>query len=357
MEDSMIQLESYIASIEDIDAGYGEQTLAYQNTLTKPNGSLGRLEQLSIQLASITRTFPLTTGRKVIFTLAGDHGVVEEGVSAYPQEVTAQMVYNFLAGGAAINVLARHVGAEVIIGNLGVKASVDTNHPHYRNKKIGDGTDNMAKGPAMSREQAIRAIKAGIELFEEEHRKAPIHLVGTGEMGIGNTTPATAILSVISGISPAQVVGRGTGIDDEGLKRKATVIATAIAVNQPDKNDGLNILQTVGGFEIGGLAGIILAAARHHVPVLVDGFISTSAALIASVLNPKSTQYMIAAHQSQEPGHQKMLELLGKKPLMDLDLRLGEGTGAALAFQLVDAAIKIVNEMATFVDAGVSNKE
>lgn len=353
----MINLDSYIASIEDIDTKYGDQTLAYQNNLTKPMGSLGKLERLSIEMASITRTFPPVVGRKVIFTLAGDHGIVEEGVSAFPQEVTGQMVLNFLSGGAAINVLARHAGAEVIIVNLGVKVPLDTDHPNYRDKKIADGTNNMAKGPAMSREEALRAIEAGIQLFEEEHRKNPISVVGTGEMGIGNTTPATAILSVIAGISPAQVVGRGTGIDDEGLKRKVTAIETAIAVNQPDKNDGLDILAKVGGYEIAGLAGVILAAAKHHVPVMVDGFISTSAALIASVLNPKTKQYMIPAHQSQEPGHQKMLELLGKQPLLDLDLRLGEGTGAALAMQLLDASIKIVNEMATFVAAGVSNKD
>ena len=353
----MNNLDNYIASIQDIDSGYGEQTRAYQNTLTKPMGSLGKLERLSIELASITRAFPLAAGRKVIFTLAGDHGIVEEGVSTFPQEVTVQMVYNFLSGGAAINVLAKHAGAEVIVGNLGVKVSLDTDHPHYRDKKIGDGTNNIAKGPAMSREEAVRAIEAGIELFEEEHQKDPIHVVGTGEMGIGNTTPATAILSVISGIPAAQVVGRGTGIDDDGLKRKAEAIETAVRVNQPDKTDGMDILRKVGGFEIGGLVGVILAAAKHHVPVLVDGFISTSAALIASVLNPKTKQYMIAAHQSQEPGHQKMLELLGKEPLLDLDLRLGEGTGAALALQLVDASIKIVNDMATFAEAGVSNKD
>jgi len=353
----MNHLENTINAIEDIDSGSGEQAIDRQNNLTKPKGSLGKLEDLSIEIASITRTFPPAAGRKVIFTLAADHGIVDEGVSAFPQEVTAQMVYNILAGGAAINVLARHAGAEVIVGNIGVKVSIQSDHPDYRDIKIGDGTANMAKGPAMSREEAVRAIEAGIALFEEEHQKEPIHVAGTGEMGIGNTTPATAILSVISGIPAAQVVGRGTGIDDKGLSRKAEAIETAIRVNQPDKNDGLDILQKVGGFEIGGLVGIILAAAKHKVPVLIDGFISTSAALIASVLNPKTKQYMIAAHQSQEPGHQKMLELLGKTPLLDLDLRLGEGTGAALALQLVDASIHIVNQMATFAEAGISNKD
>ncbi len=353
----MNTLKHYIDSIEEIDADFGEQALDRHNNLTKPMGSLGQLETLSIRIASMTHTFPPVVGRKVLFTLAGDHGIVAEGVSAYPQEVTGQMVYNFLGGGAAINVLAKHAGAEVIVGNLGVKAPIESDHPNYRHLKIADGTANMAHGPAMTEEQAIRAIQAGIQMFEDEHRKHPIHLAGTGEMGIGNTTPATAILAVIAGIPPEQVVGRGTGIDDEGLTRKTTAIQKAIQINQPDKNDGIDILRKVGGFEIAGLVGVILAAAKNKVPVLIDGFISTSAALIAAILNPICKDYMIAAHESQEPGHWKMLRILDKKPLLNLNLRLGEGTGAALAMQIVDAAIKIVTDMATFSEAGVSNKD
>jgi nicotinate-nucleotide--dimethylbenzimidazole phosphoribosyltransferase len=295
--------------------------------------------------------------RKVIFTFAGDHGVVEEGVSAFPQEVTPQMVYNFINNGAAINVLARQAGAEMVIADLGAAAEMDIQHPSFRDRKINAGTRNFTKEPAMTREEAVKAITTGIDIFEEEHRKEPIDIVGIGEMGIGNTTPATAILAVISGENIESIVGRGTGIDDDGVIRKITAIKKAIAVNQPCKDDGIDILQKVGGYEIGGLAGVVLAAARHKVPVLIDGFISTSAALIAQLLNPVVCQYILASHRSEERGHEKMLEILNKKPILDLGMRLGEGTGAALAMHIVEAAVRIINEMATFESAGVSNKE
>ncbi|MCP5045632.1 MAG: nicotinate-nucleotide--dimethylbenzimidazole phosphoribosyltransferase [bacterium] len=352
----MIDLTAYLKEIEPVDPSFAEKAMERENQLTKPPGSLGRLEELAIELAGMKREALPRIKRKVIFTFAGDHGVVEEGVSAFPPEVTPQMVYNFINNGAAINVLARQAGAQIVIADLGVAAELNLDHPNFRDRKIKRGTWNFTAGPAMSREHALLAISTGIEIFEEEHREEPIDLLGTGEMGIGNTTPATAILAVISGENIENIVGRGTGIDDDGIIRKISAIKRGITHNRPDKNDGLDILHKLGGFEIGGLVGVILAAARHHVPVLIDGFISTSAALIAGLLNPVAKQYMLAAHVSEERGHKKMLEILEKKPLLDLGMRLGEGTGAALAMNLVEAATRIIHEMATFESAGVSNK-
>jgi len=353
----MRDLNDYLQGIEPIDQSNAVTAQAREDMLTKPQGSLGRLEELATAIAAMKREDLPTCNRKTIFTFAGDHGIVEEGVSAFPQEVTPQMVYNFIGNGAAINVLARNAAADIVVADLGVAADLNIEHPFFRDCKVAKGTQNFAKGPAMSRDQAIQSIVAGIEIFEAEHKKDRIDLVGIGEMGIGNTTPATAILAVISGEPVELLVGRGTGIDDEGLKRKAAAVKRGLEINQPDKNDGLDILSKVGGFEIGGLAGVVLAAARNRVPVLIDGFISTSAALIAYVLNPVCAQYIIASHSSVEGGHKKMLEILDKKPLLDLGLRLGEGTGAALAMNIVEAAIRILNEMATFQSAGVSNKE
>ena len=353
----MINLAEYLKEIEPAAPSYGQKAKKREDMLTKPKGSLGRLEELAIDIASMKRQEIPQLNRKMIFTFAGDHGVVEEGVSAFPQEVTLQMVCNFINNGSAINVLARQAGADMVIADLGVAAEMDIQHPNFRNRKISAGTGNFTKGPAMTSEEAVKAITTGIDIFEEEHRKEPIDLVGIGEMGIGNTTPATAILAVISGENIESIVGRGTGIDDDGVIRKITAIKKAIAFNQPGKDDGIDILQKVGGYEIGGLAGVILAAARHKVPVLVDGFISTAAALIAQLLNPVVCQYILASHRSEERGHEKMLEILNKKPILDLGMRLGEGTGAALAMHVVEAAVRIINEMATFESAGVSNKE
>lgn len=323
--------------------------------LTKPTGSLGRLEELSIQLAGIIGKEIPTIKDKVIITMAGDHGVVAEGVSAYPQEVTPQMVLNFLHSGAAINVLARHVGARITIVDMGVAAEMDP-HPLLVNKKIACGTANMAQGPAMTREQAEQAILAGVEVVEAEIAKG-LDIVGTGDMGIGNTTPSAAIASVLTGLEPAKIAGRGTGVDDEGLKRKIDAIERAIAVNHPDPKDGIDILSKVGGFEIGGLAGVILGAAAHRKAVMVDGFISTAAAMIAVAIAPAVRPYLISAHRSQEYGHSQMVAWLGLKPLVDFDLRLGEGTGAALGISIAEAACKILAEMATFSEAGVSDKD
>ena len=348
-------LDQLISTIAPLDEQAMAAARARQNMLTKPQGSLGRLETLSVQIAGITRQPLPQIMHKVITTMAGDHGVVAEGVSAYPQEVTPQMVYNFLNGGAAINVLARHVGARVVVVDMGVASDLQP-RPGLIVRKIGYGTANIARGPAMSREAAVQAIMAGQDILEDELGKG-LDIVGTGEMGIGNTTPSAAIAAVFTGKPIADIVGRGTGVDDAGLARKQAAVERALAVNNPNPHDALDVLAKVGGFEIGGLAGVILAAAAHHVPVVVDGFISTAAAMIAVGLAPQVRAYLIAAHRSQERGHQIMLEWLGLEPLLDMDMRLGEGTGAALGICLAEAACKILGEMATFGEAGVSQKK
>lgn len=348
-------LDKIVAKIEGLDEAAMKAAQARQNILTKPAGSLGRLEELSIQLAGITGKEIPEINDKVIITMAGDHGVVEEGVSAFPQEVTPQMVLNFLYGGAAINVLAKHVGARITIVDMGVAAEMEA-HPLLVNKKVAPGTANMTKGPAMTREEAEQAILAGVEVVEAEIEKG-LDIVGTGDMGIGNTTPSAAIAVALTGIEPAKIAGRGTGVDDEGLKRKIDAIERALEINKPDPKDGLDILTKVGGFEIAGLVGVIIGAAANRKAVMVDGFISTAAAMIAVAIAPAVRPYLISAHRSQEYGHMKMLEWLGLKPLVDLDFRLGEGTGAALGITFAEAACKILAEMSTFAEAGVSDKE
>ena len=323
--------------------------------LTKPLGSLGRLEELGVRLAGITGQVQPTIARKVIFTVAADHGVVEEGVSAYPQAVTAQMVLNFLRGGAGINVLARHVGAEVVV-DAGVAAADFEGQPGVVIRKIRRGTSNMAQEPAMSRAEAQQILQMGERLFEEMHRLKRIHLVGLGEMGIGNTTATAALTAVLTGSDVATVTGRGTGLTDEQLRRKIQVTEKVLQRHQPVAEHPLGSLACVGGFEIGFLAGIILEAARARVPIVLDGFITTAAALVAQGFCPGVRDYLIASHCSVEPGHRIQLEHLGLEPLLDLQLRLGEGTGAALAFSLIEASIKLVSEMATFEEAGVSKK-
>ena len=350
-----MSIESIISQIQPLDESAMQAARDRQNMLTKPQGSLGRLEELSVQLAGITgRSMPVIKD-KVIITMAGDHGVVAEGVSAYPQEVTPQMVMNFLAGGAAINVLARHVNASVVIVDMGVAADVPANK-NLVVKKIAYGTANMSKGPAMTRAQAEESIQSGIEIALSEISKGA-DIIGTGDMGIGNTTPSAAIACALTNKYPKEIAGRGTGVDDDGLNRKISAIERALDVNKPNANDGLDVLAKVGGFEIGGLAGVMLGAASQRKPVLVDGFISTAAAMIAVTLAPQCKDYLISAHRSKENGHGIMLEWLGLKPLLDLDLRLGEGTGAALGISMAEAACKILSEMATFGEAGVSNKE
>ena len=350
----MDKIEEAINSIKPLDERAMAEARRTQNNLTKPQGSLGQLESLSIQLAGIKGDPRPRITHKVIFTLAGDHGVTRKGVSAYPSEVTPQMVYNFLRGGAAINVLARQVGARVIVADLDVASMLEP-HPQLKDKKLALGTDNMAEGPAMSREKASRSIEAGMELVEEELTRG-IDILGTGDMGIGNTTPSSAITAAYTGVDVAMVTGRGTGLDEEGRERKMKVIQKALEINRPDPKDPIDVLSKVGGFEIGGIVGLILAGARYRIPVVIDGFISGAAALIATSLSPQVKPYLIASHQSAEPGHKKILEHLGLIPLLNLDMRLGEGTGAALGIFLVEASLKILNEMATFAEAGVSEK-
>ncbi len=331
-----------------------QQAQARLDCLTKPQGSLGRLEALAKQIVGITGCLTPQATQKVIITMAGDHGVVEEGVSAYPQAVTAQMVQNFLRGGAGINVLARHVGARVIVVDMGVATALPP-HPALIVKKIGPGTRNMAQGPAMTRQEAARALDAGRQIAAQAIEQGA-HIIGTGDMGIGNTTPSSAIAAVITRQPVRAVTGHGTGVDEETYAKKMAVIQRAIEVNAPDPADPLDVLAKVGGFEIAGLVGVILGAAEARRPVVIDGFISGAAALIAAALEPTVTPSLVASHLSQEPGHRVMLEHLGLQPILDLDLRLGEGTGAALAMFIVEAACKILNEMATFTEANVSEK-
>jgi nicotinate-nucleotide--dimethylbenzimidazole phosphoribosyltransferase len=351
-----MQLEEIIRQIQPLDETAMQSARSRQDMLTKPPGSLGRLEELSIQLAGIAANSFLSMEHKAIIVMAADHGVTCEGVSAYPAEVTPQMVLNFLRGGAAINVLARQANARVVVVDMGVASEIEDASGKLVRCKIGWGTANLAKGPAMTREQAMESIQSGIEICEAEIARG-VGILATGDMGIGNTTPSAAIACALMDQSPENIVGRGTGVDDDGLKRKIAAITRALDVNKPNANDALEVLAKVGGFEIGGLAGVMLAAAANRKPVVVDGFISTAAAMIAASLAPVARDYMLAAHVSQERGHKLMLEWLGLKPLLDLNLRLGEGTGAALAFHLIEASTRILREMATFDEAGVSDKE
>jgi len=305
-------------------------------------------------MVSITGSLSPVIDKKAVLVMAGDHGVVRDGVSAYPQEVTMQMVLNFLGGGAAINVLARHIGAEVQVVDMGVAAEFES-HPKLIDKKVAMGTNSMTGGPAMYREQAVRALEAGIEAAELMIGNGH-NIIATGDMGIGNTTASSAITSVICNIEAEEVTGHGTGIDQGGLKKKIEAIKKAIEINSPDPDDGIDILSKVGGFEIGGIAGVVLGCAAHRIPVVIDGFISSAGALIAYAIEPKCAHYMIPSHCSVEKGHRIALDHLGLKPLFDFDMRLGEGTGAAIGINITEAAVKILNEMATFSSAGVSEK-
>ena len=347
----MSKLQETIAAIRPLDRAAMDKAEARQSVLTKPPGSLGRLEAISIQVAGITGCERPRLRHKAVIVMAGDHGVVEEGVSAFPSEVTPQMVLNFLRGGAAINVLARHVGARVIVVDIGVAADIPA-QPGLVVRKVGHGTANLRRGLAMTRGQAVEAIEVGIAVVEEELDKG-LDIVATGDMGIGNTTPSAAIAATVTDLPVARVTGRGTGVDDRGLALKIAVIEEALALHRPDPTDGLDVLAKVGGFEIGGIAGIVLGAAARRVPVVVDGFISTAGAAIAALLAPQAKAYLISGHRSVEAGHQALLDFLGLVPLVDLDLRLGEGTGAVLGIGLVEAACKVLCEMATFDEANV----
>ncbi len=347
------------AAWETVAGGIGELDEAAMaaarrrlDSLTKPLGSLGHLEELAVRLAGVTgRVCPTVAPRSVVVMVA-DHGVTEEGVSAFPSEVTAQMVYNFLRGGAAINVLARLAGARVRVVDVGVAAHLDR-ADGLDVRKVRPGSANMARGPALAREEAAAALEAGIAVAVEEVRSGA-RLLCLGDMGIGNTTPSTAVVSVFTGQPPAELVGRGTGLDAAGMERKLAAIERAIAVNEPDPADPLGVLAKVGGLEIAGLAGVALGGAWLRVPVVVDGLIAGAAALAAAALAPRVRPFLFAGHLSAEPAHGLALASLGLRPLLSLDMRLGEGTGAVLASLVLEAACRIIGEMATFEQAGVS---
>ena len=353
----MSLLTSTLAEIGPQDAAWRARAKERLDRLIMPHWALGRLMDLAVDLAGMTRSVCPPVTRKTIITMAGDHGVAVEGVSKYPQEVTPQMVYGFAGGMAGISALARLAGARVIVVDMGVAAELS---PLARagkiiDKKIAMGTANIARGPAMTREQAVRAVEAGIEVVQGLAEATDVF--GTGDMGIANTTPSTAVVAALTGLPVADVTGRGTGIDDGQLARKIAVVEKALELNRPDPRDALDVLAKVGGFEIGGIAGVVLGAAALRKPVVVDGFISTAGGLLAHALCPAAGEYIIAAHRSAEPGHRAMLARLGKEPLLDLELRLGEGTGAALAMNLVEAAQRILTEVATFDEAHVSQAD
>ncbi|BAS29321.1 nicotinate-nucleotide--dimethylbenzimidazole phosphoribosyltransferase [Limnochorda pilosa] len=322
--------------------------------LTKPRGSLGRLEAVVVRLAAITGEPLPRVEPASILVFAGDHGVALRGVSAYPPEVTGQMLENFRSGGAAISVLARRLGAELTVVDAGVRKAPAVSGVLRRS--LGEGTQDITLGPAMDRATALASIAVGWEVAKEALDRGARLLV-PGEMGIGNTTAAAAVASALTGLSPRLLVGRGTGLGQEGLQRKRAAVEAALAANRPDPADALDVLARVGGFELGGIAGAFLAAAFHRRPALVDGFIASAAALLAERLAPGARRFWIAGHRSAERGHRRVLRALRLRPLLELGLRLGEGTGAALALELVSAACTLQREMATFDEAGVSDRE
>ncbi len=357
-------LNATLKNMKAVNGEWSDIAQKHLDNLTKPLGSLGRLEEFARKFVAITENKNPILDKKVIFTFAGDHGVTEEGVSAFPKEVTQQMVLNFLRGGAGINVLARHAGADVVVVDIGVDHDF-TPPPTpltrggeggvFITQKVINGTKNFAKEPAMTRDDAVRCIETGIELANGYAKKG-YKIFGTGDMGIGNTTPSSAIASVLTGSPVSEVTGKGTGITAESLQNKIKVIEKGINLNKPNPNDAIDVLSRVGGAEIGGIAGLILGAASNRIPVVIDGFISTAGALIAYCIDPKVKDYIFAAHNSVEIGHKIMLDKMGLSPILDLNLRLGEGTGAALAMLMIEAGLKIYKEMATFGEAGVSEK-
>jgi nicotinate-nucleotide--dimethylbenzimidazole phosphoribosyltransferase len=348
-------LEETLKKIQPVDVSMAARVQARLDQLAKPRGSLGRLEDLALAYAVAVGKERPDLRRKVLFIFCGDHGVVKEGVSAYPKEVTAQMVYNFLHGGAAISVLARELGIEVAVVDIGVDHEF-IRAPGLISRKLKRGTANIARGAAMLRAEAVQGVQIGIELAQEKIDSGA-HLLGVGEMGIGNSTVATAVLAALTSVPPETLTGYGTGIDRVVWQHKVSVVRQALSVNQPDPNDPLGVLAGVGGLEIAGIAGVCLGGAACRVPVVIDGFIATAGAWVACALRPAVKEYLIFAHTSAERGHRRALEELGVRPLLDLELRLGEGTGAAIGMGLVQAAVRLLNEMATFAEAGVCEKE
>jgi len=351
-------LDKTCKSIFPQDSVVRDEATARLEQLALPYWALGDLMDLGVELAGMTGRKQPQFMKKAVVTMAGDHGVTEEGVSKFPSEVTPQMVYNFVNGGAGINALAKQAGADVFVVDMGVNADFSdlAEGKKIIDKKVGHGTNNIAKGPAMSIARARQSVEAGIEVANQLCKD--YDLLGTGDMGIGNTTPSTAIAAVITGKPVEQLTGRGTGLDDKQLASKIATIKKILDVNKPDKNSGLDILAKVGGFEIGGIAGLIIGAAAQRVPVVVDGFISTAGALIAYKIEPFTRDYLIFAHRSVEPGHKYMQEVLGcTNPLLDLKMRLGEGTGGALAMNIVDAAVAVLKDVATFEEAAVAGAD
>jgi nicotinate-nucleotide--dimethylbenzimidazole phosphoribosyltransferase len=349
----MTPLDALCARIAVPDPAIAAATQRLLDDKTKPRRSLGRLEEIACRIAAMRASVLPELPVKAIVVMAADHGVAVEGVSAYPQEVTRQMVQNFVRGGAAINVLARHAGARLVVVDMGVAGELEA-APDLVVRRIAAGTGNLARGPAMSRDQAVRALEAGAALAHEL-AVSGVTLLGTGEMGIANTTSASALTAVLTGRAVAGVTGRGTGVDDAAWRCKVAVIERAIACNRPDPADALDTLAKLGGFEIAGLAGLVLGAAAARVPVVLDGVIATAAALVAVRLEPRAAGYLLASHRSVEPAHGPLLDALALEPLLDLSLRLGEGTGAALALGIVEAALRILHEMASFSTAGVAD--
>jgi nicotinate-nucleotide--dimethylbenzimidazole phosphoribosyltransferase len=356
------RLNDLINNIQLLDTNISVKTQQLLDNLTKPKGSLGELEELAKKIAVITGVEKPRITKKFVFVVAADHDVVEENVSLYPQEVTYQMVLNFLNGGAAINVFSKHVSCEVIVVDAGVKKNFEIKeNKNFKIKKVNNGAKNFTKEPALTKNEVEKLLINGVELIEElvrnNHReKNENFLVCIGEMGIGNTTVASALTSFICGKPAEEVVGRGTGIDDERLKNKIRVVEKAIEMHKPSIYDPIDILSKIGGCEIACMTGIILGCAYYRIPIILDGFISTSAALVASCFSCRTIPYMFAGHLSLEPGHKIQLEFLGLKPILSLDMRLGEGTGAVLASSIVELSCKVLNEMATFDSASVSRE-
>lgn len=352
-------LESTLKTIAALDEGAMERARTHQQRLALPPDSLGRLHELAVRMAGITGNPRPAINDLAVITMAGDHGVAAQGVSSFPQEVTREMVANFARGGAAINVLTRHVGARLTVVDIGVagpdlEIALDASDTvRFVSARIAPGTGDISSGPAMTREQAVAALETGIRVFRQDRDKG-VDAVGTGDMGIANTTPSSAIAAAMLGVAPRRVVNRGTGIGDAALENKIRVVEQALDVNRPDPADPVDVLAKVGGYEIGGIAGVILGACAHRVPVVVDGFISTAAALVASAFHPEVKRYLFAGHQSAVEGHRLMLTELGLEPMLDLGMRLGEGTGAAFGLSILAASSRVATEMLTFDEADVS---
>ncbi len=348
------ELLEYAKSIEPIDKELIAKALIKINNLTKPVGSLGRLEEFAGKLFAIYNGVMPEKLKKIVYVFAGDHGVTNKGVSAYPKDVTYQMVYNFLNGGAGICVFARHVGADVKVVDVGVDYEFPKDTVLIK-RKVKKGTNDFTEGPAMSVEEAVSSILVGIECAKEAIKDG-YNLLIPGDMGIGNTTPSSAIIKVFTGEKTENVVGRGTGIDDEKYKNKMKVVEKAIDVNKPHRDNAIDILHKIGGLEIGAISGFILEGAKNRVPVIIDGFISSASFVIAYLLNKNVKDYVFFSHLSVEPGHRRVLDYINEKPVLNLDMRLGEGTGAVLASTIIEASLKMYNEMATFEEASVSRE-